>query len=211
MATALKLCCVNYQLAYGKQYFRCVPFNRVPTQCSLLPTPWTRYISWSGLHVPLFPMPFAVPFKLNTFVPCEVHFAVHVRSNGTHLLWLKIHFLGHDVTFNTTKQTINLISGFIVYRHCWVETLHLHFSSFLFLFINLLVSPLVFLWVLQKTQPMESRLFKKQTKKKLVTKPSIIEIIEKNLTVNFGSKRYSKPVNWLMINVWIGLIQFSVT
>jgi len=78
------------------------PYTSV--HCSLLPA---RYISWSGLHwlpvkwcidVPLFPMPFAVPFELNMFVPfeleshlrdgkipCEVHFAVHLRLNGTHL------------------------------------------------------------------------------------------------------------------------------
>jgi len=54
--------------------------------------PYFLYISWSGLHwlpvkwcidLPLFPMPFAVPFELNMFIPFELE--SHLRWRNT--LW----------------------------------------------------------------------------------------------------------------------------
>jgi len=64
--------------------------------------PYFLYISWSGLHwlpvkwcidVPLFPMPFVVPFELNMFVPFELDltkmakYPVKSTSQSTTVEW----------------------------------------------------------------------------------------------------------------------------
>jgi len=86
---------MNYFTVYGS--LRSVHGSLLPEHGISVKVDFTSLTSCEVMYidVSLFPMPFAVPFELNMFVPfefesryveipCEVHFAIHSLSNGTH-------------------------------------------------------------------------------------------------------------------------------